>query len=138
MRQTISLLALSVAASTTADAKSTTHNETIYKYTYDLNTTYQGWPNFFSGFDFEDDANPPGSGYAAYVNQSYALSNNMISNGINGAVRIEVDHTTTISSKSKSGRKAVRLNSKMVYSYGLFIADFTHMPGGICGTWPAL
>lgn len=136
MRRTLPFFTLLTAATTTS-AKPSTHNETVYKYTYSPNTTYQGWSGFFDNFDFVDDADPPGPGFAAYVNQSVALQNGMISNGTNGAIRIGVDSTTVIGSKSKTGRKAVRLNSKVVYSHGLFIADFTHMPGGICGTWPA-
>lgn len=134
MLTNLSLLAL--AAASTATAKVTHTNITVYKYTYSLNTTYQG-DTFFDGFDFTDDANPPGSGFASYVNQSVALQNGMISTGANGAIRIGVDNTTVIGSKSTTGRSAVRLNSKIVYSYGLFIADFAHMPGGVCGTWPA-
>ncbi|KAF4443906.1 mixed-linked glucanase precursor MLG1 [Fusarium acutatum] len=35
------------------------------------------------------------------------------------------------------GRPSVRLESKESYQYGLFIADFQHMPISQCGTWPA-
>jgi hypothetical protein len=35
------------------------------------------------------------------------------------------------------GRNSVRLVSKKSWTHGLFIADIAHMPGGICGTWPA-
>jgi hypothetical protein len=31
----------------------------------------------------------------------------------------------------------VRIVSKKNWTHGLFIADIEHMPGGICGTWPA-
>jgi hypothetical protein len=48
---------------------------------------------------------------------------------------IGVDHTNIATG---SGRKSVRIESKKTYLHGLFIADMSHMPGGICGTWPAL
>ena len=36
-----------------------------------------------------------------------------------------------------SGRPSVRVSSKKSYNHGLVIADIPHMPGGICGVWPA-
>jgi hypothetical protein len=39
---------------------------------------------------------------------------------------------------SGSGRASVRVASKKSYNHGLIILDLAHMPGGICGTWPAL
>lgn len=48
-----------------------------------------------------------------------------------------VDHTNKYASTS-SGRPSVRLTSKNSYSAGTaIILDVAHMPGGICGTWPA-
>ena len=35
------------------------------------------------------------------------------------------------------GRDSVRIESKKSYTKGLFIVDVKHMPGGVCGTWPA-
>jgi hypothetical protein len=120
--------------------KQTQHNITTYKQTYTLNSTSQSYPSFFNAFNFEDNAHPAGSGFASYVNQSYAASNNMIGQGsAPGSVRIGVDYTSVLQSNATEGRKAIRLDSKVVYGFdSLFVADFTHMPGGICGTWPAL
>lgn len=36
------------------------------------------------------------------------------------------------------GRQSVRITSNASYKHGLIILDLAHMPGGICGTWPAL
>ena len=37
-----------------------------------------------------------------------------------------------------NGRPSVRITSNKVYQAGsLIILDADHMPGGICGTWPA-
>ena len=46
-----------------------------------------------------------------------------------------VDHTNVASG---AGRASVRLTSEKSYNHGLVILDLAHMPGGICGTWPAL
>ena len=47
-----------------------------------------------------------------------------------------VDNITVLN-PSGTGRKSVRITSKKTWTHGLFIADIEHMPGGICGTWPA-
>lgn len=39
--------------------------------------------------------------------------------------------------KTPGGRPAVRIESKATYSSGLIVADIAHMPGSICGVWPA-
>jgi hypothetical protein len=35
------------------------------------------------------------------------------------------------------GRKSVRIQSKTAYNRALVIADFAHVPGSACGSWPA-
>jgi hypothetical protein len=52
----------------------------------------------------------------------------------NDAVYLGVDHTTM---NPTGGRNSVRVASNKAYNSGLFIADISHMPGGICGVWPA-
>jgi len=47
-----------------------------------------------------------------------------------------VDYTTPITVAAR-GRGSVRIESTKTYNKGLFILDLKHMPGGICGTWPA-
>ncbi|KAH2081038.1 hypothetical protein KXV25_001538 [Aspergillus fumigatus] len=44
-------------------------------------------------------------------------------------------HHTNVA--GSSGRQSVRLTSTKSYTHGLIILDLEHMPGGICGTWPA-
>jgi hypothetical protein len=57
---------------------------------------------------------------------------------------IGVDYTHTYNGSAPYyningvGRPSVRIESQKSWTHGLFIADITHMPGGICGTWPAL
>lgn len=45
-----------------------------------------------------------------------------------------VDHTNVA---TRSGRSSVRITSTKSYNHGVFILDLGHMPGGICGIWPA-
>ena len=75
----------------------------------------------------------PTGGYVTYVDQSTAQSQGLINT--NGPVYMGVDHTNIASG---SGRSSVRLTSKKSYNHGLIILDVAHMPGGVCGTWPAL
>lgn len=88
--------------------------------------------SFFSMFDFFTSADPT-NGYVQYVDQSTAQTEGLI-NTNNGAAYMGVDHTNVASG---TGRSSVRLTSKKSYNQGLVILDVAHMPGGICGTWPA-
>jgi hypothetical protein len=98
---------------------------------YTLQTDYGTDDSFFDAFDFYTDADPT-DGYVSYVDQSTASSNGLISSS-GGSVYIGVDHTNTAS----SARQSVRLQSTKTYTHGLVILDLAHMPGSICGTWPA-
>ena len=55
-------------------------------------------------------------------------------NNSGGKVYMGVDHTYPASG---SGRMSVRMQSNKTYTHGLFILDLEHMPGSICGSWPA-
>ncbi|ETI26375.1 hypothetical protein G647_03152 [Cladophialophora carrionii CBS 160.54] len=87
---------------------------------------------FFSMFDFFTDPDPT-NGYVQYVDQSTAQQGGLINNN-NGAIYMGVEHSNVASG---SGRQSVRLTSKKSYTHGLIVLDLAHMPGGICGTWPA-
>lgn len=76
----------------------------------------------------------PTNGYVSYVDQGTAQGAGLI-NTNNGAVYIGVDHTNVASG---SGRESVRITSSKSYNHGLIVLDLAHMPGGACGTWPAL
>lgn len=53
-------------------------------------------------------------------------------------VTLSVDSTNTYASDgSQGGRPSVRIESKVAVEQGLVIGDFAHMPGSICGSWPA-
>src|SRR5271163_2189760 len=72
----------------------------------------------------------------SYVDEETANTTGLIKFSDTGSVIIGVDSTHT-DNPSGPGRASVRLNSTKTYTHGLFIADISHMPGGVCGTWPA-
>ena len=48
-----------------------------------------------------------------------------------------VDSSDNLTGKQVRGRPSIRIESKKTYQGGLFISDIQHMPGSICGVWPA-
>ncbi|PGH19217.1 hypothetical protein AJ80_04188, partial [Polytolypa hystricis UAMH7299] len=100
--------------------------------TYILEDNYQP-SNFFDKFDFFSDADPSNA-FVKYVDRSTAKHLGLIETR-QDAVYMGVDHKSVVS--SGAGRKSVRIETKKTYKHGLIIADIEHMPGGICGTWPA-
>ncbi|KAI9741089.1 MAG: hypothetical protein M1834_002802 [Cirrosporium novae-zelandiae] len=88
--------------------------------------------NFFSMFDFFTETDPT-NGFVEYVDQSTAQSSGLISNN-GSSIYMGVDHTNFASS---SGRQSVRITSTKSYNHGLVILDLAHMPGSVCGSWPA-
>lgn len=76
----------------------------------------------------------PTNGYVNYVDRSTASRAGLISTS-GGSFYIGVDSTNISSS---SGRQSVRLESARTYQHGLVILDLAHMPGSVCGSWPAL
>ncbi|KAK2790353.1 hypothetical protein FQN52_005621 [Onygenales sp. PD_12] len=98
---------------------------------YVLEDDYQP-SNFFDDFRFFDGADRSGA-YVTYLSQADAEKAGLASTDGN-VVHLGVDHTDIASGR---GRKSVRLSTKKSYKHGLIVADIAHMPGGICGTWPA-
>ena len=83
---------------------------------------------------FDQEQGPdPTHGFVQYVDEGTARNNALIQEHGDG-IYMGVDHKTV----SSAGRASVRLESRNTYTRGLFIVDIAHMPGGICGTWPAL
>ncbi|KAF2809621.1 putative endo-1,3(4)-beta-glucanase [Mytilinidion resinicola] len=87
--------------------------------------------NFFSMFNFWTAADPT-NGNVKYLDQSTAQSQGIISTTAS-SVYIGVDHINV----TPQGRSSIRIQSKIQYTHGLFILDLAHMPGSICGIWPA-
>lgn len=69
-----------------------------------------------------------------YLDRSVAQKQGLISTD-KGTVYMGVDSKEIASGR---GRKSVRIETKKTYEGGLITIDVKHMPGGICGTWPAL
>jgi len=72
----------------------------------------------------------------SYQDHDAAAYNGLISTRPNGPAYMGVDHVTGLQ-VSGIGRKSVRITTKKYWTHGLFISDIAHMPGGVCGTWPA-
>jgi hypothetical protein len=135
MPSTLSLLSLLTSASTAA-ALATSLSGTYGQYaaaTYNLVQSYTA-SNFFSSFSFFTGSDPT-HGFVNYQSQSAAQSAGLI-NTNNNQIYLGVDHTTV--NPASPGRKSVRVSSNRAYTHGLVIADIAHMPGSICGVWPAL
>ena len=50
------------------------------------------------------------------------------------SVRLGVDSVNL----APDGRSSMRVETWKRFNGGLFVFDIAHMPGSICGTWPAL
>ncbi|KAI9734315.1 MAG: hypothetical protein M1834_002419 [Cirrosporium novae-zelandiae] len=101
---------------------------------YSLEDNYSGGPSFLDSFDFFIGQDPT-NGFVTYVDNDTAVATGLfVDNG--KSVRLAVDALSTLDPNGP-GRNSVRITSKKIYNHGLFIADISHMPGGICGTWPA-
>jgi len=89
--------------------------------------------NFFNKMYFFTGGDPT-HGFVNYVNQATAQAGGLI-NTNNGVVYMGVDHTNVA---SNAGRNSIRVVSNRAYTHMLVVADIGNMPGGVCGTWPAL
>lgn len=119
------LLLLSVLPSVLAQSTSS----------YLLQDSYAG-ATFFDDFTFFTDADPT-HGFVSYVSQPTAQQLGLISLNSAGAVYMGVDATSVLAASSTTGRQSVRIASTHTYDGGLIILDVAHMPGGVCGAWPA-
>ncbi|TAQ88813.1 hypothetical protein B7494_g2862 [Chlorociboria aeruginascens] len=97
--------------------------------------TSNNYSDFFTKFSFWDTSlnSDPTHGFVQYVSEDSAWDKGLIGNG--GNIYLGVDDKNT---NQVNGRAATRLTSSTGYQSGtLIVADIAHMPGGICGTWPA-
>jgi len=87
--------------------------------------------NFYDQFDFWTSGDPT-HGHVQFKDRATAQKSGLIS--VQGdKVYMGVDHTN----KAPNGRPAIRLQSKQSFTEGLLIIDLDHMPGSVCGSWPA-
>ncbi|KAJ5925311.1 hypothetical protein N7454_007950 [Penicillium verhagenii] len=101
---------------------------------YELVETWQG-QEFFDYFHFYTGADPT-NGWVTYLDQASAESSGLVKVTDRGTVYIGVDHQTTLSTTGK-GRDSVRVGTNKYYEHSLVVADIAHMPGSVCGSWPA-
>ncbi|KAJ6115198.1 concanavalin A-like lectin/glucanase domain-containing protein [Penicillium sp. IBT 16267x] len=99
---------------------------------YILKDDFGNDERFFDKFNFFTEADPT-RGYVSYVDRLTAKNTGLIS-ASGGSVYLGVD---TRNPAWDSGRRSVRLTSNQAYNHGLVILDLAHMPGAVCGTWPA-
>lgn len=88
--------------------------------------------NFFDEFYFFEGPDPT-RGYVNYLPEAAAKSSG-IARYQDDQVILAVDAKTLHPSP---GRASLRMTSKMNFTHGVVVADIAHMPGSICGTWPA-
>jgi hypothetical protein len=102
---------------------------------YILQDDYSG-ESLFSEFDFFTGPDPT-QGFVKYLGEADAREAGLIAvtRGYDGEpiAYMGVDSEN----ETPDGRPSVRISSKTAYHRGLFIADFTHVPGTACGAWPA-
>lgn len=97
---------------------------------YTLADDYFAGGSFFDRFSFWD-APEPTNGFVQY--QSRERAQGWLIDGAASNARLMVDHNSI----APGGRSSVRITSRQSYQFGLFLVDIDHMPGGVCGTWPA-
>ncbi|KAI1662647.1 glycoside hydrolase family 16 protein [Daldinia decipiens] len=100
---------------------------------YQVSEVYNS-TNFFDKFNFFSGTDPNG-GYVQYQTQANAQDLGLVKTQ-DDEVYVGVDIAGSYQATG-AGRKSVRLESKNVYNKGLIIAEFTHLPKPVCGSWPA-
>ena len=93
---------------------------------YTLQDDYFAGGDFFQEFSFWDGSDPT-HGFV-----QYARHDNLLESSPNNA-KMWVSNATD----APNGRESIRITSNKSYQSGLVILDVEHMPGSVCGTWPA-
>ncbi|EXJ74829.1 uncharacterized protein A1O5_01525 [Cladophialophora psammophila CBS 110553] len=102
---------------------------------YQLSRNYTG-PDFFDQFDFFSDPDPT-HGFVKYQDLAGANSTGLAGFASNDVFENVIYLGVDSSNMAPNGRQSTRIQSKDFFNYSLHIADIMHMPGGICGSWPA-
>ena len=121
-KSSLSILALSSTLPTSSAA-----------YTLLNNFNSSNWLSAFSVQALNPD---PTNGYVTYLSASDAAAAGLYKITPSNQIYMGVDNTSVLDPNG-SGRKSVRLASNTAFTRGLFIADFAHIPGTACGSWPA-
>ncbi|OAG34894.1 hypothetical protein AYO21_10944 [Fonsecaea monophora] len=102
---------------------------------YQIYQNYSG-SDFFDHFDFFSDPDPT-HGFVKYQDLAGANNTGLAGFASNDVFQNVVYLGVDSSSVAPGGRQSTRIESKEVFNQSLHIADIRHMPGGICGSWPA-
>ncbi|PMD47868.1 glycoside hydrolase family 16 protein [Hyaloscypha variabilis F] len=104
--------------------------------TYQLDSRFAG-ATFLDNFDFFTGPDPT-NGFVNYVTSSYASTWGLTRQLADGSVYIGVDYENILVPYGV-GRDSVRISSTKSWGTGtLVVVDLAHVPGGQCGTWPAM
>ena len=88
---------------------------------------------FFDNFNLLDwNEDTCFSNFVMDYNDAYSMG---LINTTSNTVYIGVDHTNKVT--DNKGRKAIQIRSEKNWTQALFILGLQHMPGGLCGVWPA-
>ncbi|RAL58341.1 hypothetical protein DID88_005213 [Monilinia fructigena] len=99
---------------------------------YNLNSKYEGSDLFKRMRFLYRKGSDCTHGYVTYVNESAAKASRLINTNVYGLAYMGVDHSVALD-PAGPGRKSVRISSQKSWTHGLFLADISHMPGGIRG-----
>jgi hypothetical protein len=91
---------------------------------------------FWQGFDFFTDPDPT-DGHVQFQSLESANSSGIAGFIDGGNASFAIYMGVDTEKVAPEGRAAVRVTSSQSFQHGLVIADIVHMPGGVCGTWPA-
>ena len=102
---------------------------------YQLAQDYSG-DAFWKGFDFFTDPDPT-DGHVQFESLEAANSSGIAGFIDSGNASFAIYMGVDTEKLAPEGRAAVRVTSSESFQHALVIADIVHMPGGVCGTWPA-
>ncbi|OCT52629.1 putative glycosidase C21B10.07 [Cladophialophora carrionii] len=102
---------------------------------YQIVQDYSG-DAFWQGFDFFTDPDPT-DGLVQFQSLEAANSSGIAGFIDGGNASFAIYMGVDTEKVAPEGRAAVRVTSSQSFQHGLVIADIVHMPGGVCGTWPA-
>ncbi|KIW79960.1 hypothetical protein Z517_06575 [Fonsecaea pedrosoi CBS 271.37] len=102
---------------------------------YQLVQDYSG-DAFWQGFDFFTDPDPT-DGLVQFQSLEQANSTGIAGFIEGGNASFAIYMGVDTENVAPQGRASVRVSSTQSFQHALVIADIVHMPGGVCGTWPA-
>ncbi|KAL6251593.1 hypothetical protein RBB50_001803 [Rhinocladiella similis] len=103
--------------------------------TYQLVHDYSG-DAFWTGFDFFTDRDPT-DGLVQFQSLESANATGLAGFIETGNSSMAIFMGVDTEQVAPEGRASVRVSSNETFQHALVIADISHMPGGVCGVWPA-